>query len=239
MADNCQFSVVIPVFNEAQALLSLQERLAKAMDGCLVTYEIVYVDDGSTDATFECLGALKKRFANIRIISFRRNRGQSTALYAGFKAARGGWIITLDADLQNPPEEIPKLLAFYTQFDCITGVRQKRNDALMRKIDSRIAFFFRKAVLGDTTRDVGCSLRLFRRDIIDAIPFFRNFHRFFPFLVHLSGFSVKEVPVAHDKRIAGVSKYGTWKRLQEGLADLQGVAWLKKRLITYEVNYED
>jgi len=233
-----QFSVVIPVFNEVGSLKILQERLDRVMQGFPAGYEIIYVDDGSRDASLGVLKALKESFPAIRIISFKENRGQSAAFYAGFKAARGEWIITLDADGQNPPEEIIRLLEFYQQFDFVTGVRKKRSDSLRRKIASRVAKFFCRLVLGDLTQDVGCSLRIFRRKIVEAIPFFRNFHRFFTFLVKEAGFSVKEVPVAHHRRAAGKSKYSDWKRLKEGIVDLRGVAWLRKRLIKYEVKYE-
>jgi len=239
MVEPVEFSVVIPSFNEAASLPLLQQRLKKVMEETKERYEILYVDDGSSDDTLAVLQALKKDSPCLRSISLKKKRGQSVALYAGFSAARGKWIITLDADGQNPPEEIPKLLSFRDRFDCVCGVRRARKDSALRKFDSHIARVVRSWVLGDTTQDVGCSLRTFRREIVDALPRVRNFHRFFTFLVRQMGFSVKEVSVAHDKRLFGNSKYGTWARLREGWRDLWGMRWLKSRIITYEVTHED
>jgi glycosyltransferase involved in cell wall biosynthesis len=208
------------------------------MEGVSGEYEIIYVDDGSNDSSSEILRALGQKFPKIRVVSFQQNCGQSAAFYAGFKSAQGEWIITLDADGQNPPEEITPLLEFYEKFDFVTGVRKSRSDHWSKKVASRIARLFRRSLLGDTTKDVGCSLRIFRREVVDALPFFRNFHRFFVFLVRTRGFSVKEVSVAHHQRAVGKSKYGNWKRLQEGVFDLWGVWWLKKRMIKYEIKHE-
>ena len=234
-----KFSVVIPVFNEAGSIGALQERLHEVMRKTSAEYEIIYVDDASNDSSPDILKGLTQRFAETRLISFKQNRGQSTALYAGFRAANGEWIITLDADGQNPPEEIPHLLEFCDKCDFVTGIREKRNDNVARKFSSIVARSVRRMVLGDTTTDTGCSLRIFRREIIESLPFFRNFHRFFPFLVKTMGFSIKEVGVAHNKRTSGESKYGIWKRLKEGIFDLWGVFWLNRRLIKYEVKHED
>lgn len=239
MAKPPAFSIVIPVYNEEASLPLLQERLHKAMSLASAEYEAIYVDDGSSDTSCWVLKDLKKEFPQIRIISFSENKGQSAALYAGFRAAIGQRIITLDADGQNPPEEIARLLPYIGEYDFITGVRKKRSDSFARKIDSHVARFFRWLILRDTTRDTGCSLRVFKRDIAGAVPFFVNFHRFFPFLVRQLGFSVMEVEVSHDQRIAGRSKYGTLKRLRQGIADLLGLLWLARRLIKYEVKYED
>ncbi|MBP7215944.1 MAG: glycosyltransferase family 2 protein [Candidatus Omnitrophica bacterium] len=232
------FSVVIPAYNEADAVALLHKRLLLVMESLHVPFEIVYVNDGSTDATLEVIRAFALHDKRVRYISLAQNSGQSAALSAGFRKCRGEWIITLDADGQNPPEEIPRLMEFISAYDCVTGVRNKRNDSAMRKIDSFVARLFRALILSDSSRDVGCSLRIFRRKIVDSFPYFRNFHRFFLILVRRRGFSVKEVNVAHHKRLAGTSKYGTLKRLQEGVCDLAGVLWLKSRLLIYEVSDE-
>lgn len=233
-----KFSVVIPVFNEEESLMVLHREVKKAMDTFGSPYEIIYVDDGSTDSSLDILKEIKNKSDNIRIISFKKNYGQSTALYAGFKKAEGEWIVTLDADLQNPPQEIVKLWRFASQADFITGVRRKRHDKLMRKVSSGMARFFRMIVLGDRTQDIGCSLRVFKREIVDILPFFRNFHRFFTYLVFCLGKKVVEVDVSHQARLFGRSKYSNFKRALEGIWDLCGVFWLKTRFIKYEIKYK-
>ncbi|MFC1514845.1 glycosyltransferase family 2 protein [Candidatus Omnitrophota bacterium] len=225
-----EFSVIIPVFNEAGSVPGLQERLDKAMGRLSAQYEIIYVDDGSNDLSLSALKDIEKRYQRVKTVSLPEHKGQSAALYAGFKASQGKWIITLDADGQNPPEEIMRLLEVYPRFDFITGVRHSRQDSFFRKGSAQTARFFRRIVLGDTTRDTGCSLRLFRREVMDSFPFFKNFHRFFPFLAKTTGFSIKEIDVSHEQRRLGRSKYKTTNRLQEGILDLGRVFWLKKRL---------
>jgi glycosyltransferase involved in cell wall biosynthesis len=228
------FSIVIPLFNEEENLTLLQERLHIVCEQISRAYEIIYVDDGSTDSSPKILKDLDKTYPAVRYISFDKNQGQSAALYAGFKASGGKWIITLDSDLQNPPEEIPRLLEFEDKFDFITGIRKDRKDSAFKKLSSRIARSFRSLVLKDTTSDTGCSLRMFKRDVVTGLPYFRNFHRFFTLLARESGFTVKEVPLKHNARKFGTSKYTTWKRAKEGIFDLIGIFWLKRRLIHYE-----
>jgi glycosyltransferase involved in cell wall biosynthesis len=230
-----ELSVVIPLFNEEENLLLLQEKLHSVCEKITGSYEIIYVDDGSIDSSPDVLRRLQKTYPAVRSISFQENQGQSAGLLAGFKASRGEWIITLDADLQNPPEEILKLWEFKDRFDFITGIREKRRDSFLRKISSRIAKFFRWITLGDTTQDVGCSLRLFRREIAGSLPYFKNFHRFFTFLAREAGFSIQEVPLQHSERKFGNSKYTTWKRAREGVFDLIGVFWLKRRIINFKI----
>lgn len=226
-----EFSVVIPVYNEKDSLPLLQSRLHKVMEKLGQEYEIIYVDDGSKDSSRKILEEIKKNYSRIKIISFKKNQGQSTALFAGFREAKGKWIITLDADLQNPPQEILTLLNWRAEYDFITGIREKRADNFLRKTSSYVAKFFRWLILKDYTRDTGCSLKVFRREIIEFLPFFKNFHRFFTFLVRNLGFKVQEVPVKHQRRRFGKSKYGIGQRVRAGLFDLLGVFWLKKRMI--------
>lgn len=233
-----KYSLVIPIFNEQDSIDVFHKRLCDVLKTIDSDYEIIYVDDASTDASLDILKDLSKQGVTVKIISFKDNRGQSTALFAGFRQAEGEWIITLDADLQNPPEEIPKLIAAKEGSDFITGVREGRRDSFLRKASSSIARMFRFIALGDTTQDTGCALRMFKKEIAYQIPFFRNFHRFFTFLARKRGFKVKEVPIRHDERRFGKSKYKTFNRACEGIFDLIGVFWLKKRMINYEVKYE-
>ncbi|MBU1121890.1 MAG: glycosyltransferase family 2 protein [Candidatus Omnitrophica bacterium] len=230
-----EYSIVIPLFNEAESLGVLQERIEQVMRPLSCQYEIIYVNDGSNDNSLERLEELKKKYNNIESISLKSNRGQSAALYVGFKKAQGEWIITMDADCQNPPEEISKLIKEKDGVDFITGIRKKRKDTLLRRISSQTAKAFRYIVLKDTTQDAGCSLKMFKREIVSEIPFFKNFHRFFTFLVRLKGFLVREVYVAHNGREFGKSKYTTFRRAREGFFDLGGVYWLKRRILKYEI----
>ena len=228
-----KLSVVIPVFNEAQSLELLHKELISVLEKTSFAYEIIYVDDASCDGSLDILNKLAG--GAVKVIAFEVNKGQSVALYAGFKACSGGGIITLDADGQNPPEEIVQLLKFYPDFDYICGIRKARKDSGLKKAASTLAKVFRRLVLGDITQDTGCSLRLFKREILDDLPPFDNFHRFFTFLVRAKGFSIKEVEVKHAQRKFGKSKHKTGKRLRQGLFDLWGVFWLKNRLINYKL----
>jgi len=231
------YSVVVPIYNEEENLKVLLNEITSVMDSVQGDYEIIFVDDGSTDNSLQILKELQSENRKLRVISFSKNSGQSAALFAGFKLAKGEWIITLDADLQNPPAEIKKLLKFKDEFDYITGFRKKRKDSFFRRVSSQIARISRKVVLRDKTIDTGCGLKLFKREIISHIPFFKNFHRFFTFLVRTAGFKVAEIEVEHLPRFKGKSKYTTLRRLKEGLIDLWGVWWLKRRLIKYETKY--
>lgn len=231
------YSVVIPIFNEAPSLRILQKELQEIMHQIGDDYEIIYVDDGSRDNSLEILKELRSKDEHIKVISLARNYGQSVAFKVGFNSAQGDWIITLDGDLQNPPLEIKKLLPFRREYEFIIGVRLKRKDIFFRKLSSQFARFLRWLVLQDTTKDIGCSLRLFHRRVLKDIPFFRNFHRFFPYLVKRMGFKIKEVEIEHNPRRFGKSKYSNLRRATQGLFDLWGVFWLKQRLIRYEIKY--
>jgi glycosyltransferase involved in cell wall biosynthesis len=229
-----QYSVVIPVFNEEESLDELQRRIHQVMKGITSEHEIIYVNDGSFDKSLEVLNRLQNEFREIRIIPLAKRRGQSYCLARGFHASRGEWIITLDGDLQNPPEEIPTLTQYVNQYDFITGVRKIRNDIWSKRVASQVARLFRLIVLGDHSRDTGCSLKVFKKNMLQKIPLFKNFHRFFPFLAISGGCTIKEVMIQHDQRKYGKSKYGNIKRAFDGVIDLLGVLWLRKRMISYD-----
>ena len=233
-----EYSVIIPVFNEEESLQILYSKIKKVMQDIEKEYEVIFVDDASTDNSLEIIKKLKSKHPFIKIISFKSRRGQSTALWAGFKKASGKWIITLDADLQNDPEDIKIFLPFQKSYDFITGIRKDRKDAFFKKMASKVAYLCRRIVLKDDTLDVGCSLRMFRREILDNFPFFKNFHRFFPYLVKMTGYRTVQVYVNHYPRRFGKSKYGIWRRFIEGVFDLWGVWWLKRRVMKYEVKFE-
>jgi dolichol-phosphate mannosyltransferase len=167
----------------------------------------------------------------VRGLRHVQSRGQSAALWTGFKASRGNIIATLDGDLQNDPADLPMMLSELAAYDMVCGLRAKRMDTIVRRVSSRIARLARKAALGVDFRDSGCNLRVFRRTVLEAVPPFDGLHRFMPILAHGAGAKVKEVPVAHHPRVAGRTKYGVWNRLGRGIYDLLMVRWYLKRQI--------
>ncbi len=227
-----QYSVLVPVYNEKDNLRPLIEEISAVMDGFGRPYEIIYVDDFSRDGSLEELRRLQTEFKTLQVIAHSRNCGQSAAVASGFAAARGDVLITLDADRQNDPADIPALLAQLTDgTDMVCGVRTKRRDNLIRRISSRVANAFRNVVTGDRVSDTGCGLRVVRRAALAEIPVFNGMHRFLPTLMRFQGFTVREVPVNHRPRTAGVSKYGVGNRAWRGLVDCFAMRWYKSRRI--------
>ncbi|HXV27966.1 MAG TPA: glycosyltransferase family 2 protein [bacterium] len=229
-------SIICPFYNEKENLKELYDRLVKMTKTLDEPWEIIFVNDGSTDEGGVHLQSLIVGQHTVRLIELDKNYGLSTALLAGFHAAKGETLATLDSDLQNPPEEIPALLRLLEGADMVTGIRKKRQDSWLRRIISRIANFIRKKVTGDTIQDVGCTLRVFRRDVVEAFYPYKGMHRFFAALTEAHGFKVKQVPVSHHKRRYGKAKYGFWNRLAGPLMDLLAVKWLLKRKIKYKVH---
>ncbi|WP_367025892.1 glycosyltransferase family 2 protein [Methylococcus sp. ANG] len=229
-----RLSVVVPVHNEIDNLESLIGEITQALSP-LGDYEIVYVDDGSTDGTLEKLRALKASVPALRVLRHVRCCGQSTALRTGILAARGAWIATLDGDGQNDPADIPRLLEALDQLGgetgrgMVAGYRRKRKDTGWRRFSSRIANAVRGGLLRDNTPDTGCGLKVFSRALFLELPYFDHMHRFLPALTQRAGAPVISVEVNHRPRLSGVSKYGTWHRLWVGIVDLFGVMWLQRR----------
>lgn len=235
---NPEVSIIVPVKDEEENV----ETLAKEIDASLgqsgYSWECVWIDDGSTDATATELIKLHERNLHHRFVLLSRNFGQSAALSVGFQSAHGDIIATLDGDGQNDPNDIPRLIKLLREHDAdmINGVRRKRHDSLVRKISSRVANGFRNLVTGDTITDVGCSVRVFRSTCVQRVPVFKGMHRFFPTLVRLQGFSrIMEAPVNHRPRMRGTTKYGIQNRLWVGLADLGAVKWMQSRLVFPEI----
>ena len=195
--------------------------------------EIVFVDDGSTDGSEALFQELVHAHPEIRVIYLDRNHGQTAAFDAGFRHAKGALIVTLDGDLQYDPADIGKLLPLAGQYDVVCGRRQQRNDSLIRRWSSRLANGVRNAIIHDGIQDTGCSLKIFRRSVLDRIPLFKGMHRFFPALAQMYGFSVTEVAVQHFPRVHGLSKYGVGNRLFASLYDLFAVRWMQNRCLTY------
>ncbi len=225
-------SIVVPVRNEAENISPLIAEIAAALDG-RCAYEIVYVNDGSTDATGARLAAEMKARANLRQISHAASAGQSAAVRSGVRAARGAIVATLDGDGQNNPAFLPDLIAAIEKggerLGLVAGQRVGRKDTGFKKIQSRIANGVRKAVLRDGTRDTGCGLKAFRREVFLMMPYFDGLHRFLPALVRREGYEIAYVDVIDRPRHAGVSNYGFFDRLWIGIMDLAGVWWLIRR----------
>ncbi|HZD25893.1 MAG TPA: glycosyltransferase family 2 protein [Alphaproteobacteria bacterium] len=229
-----ELSVVIPVLNEAGNVGPLLAEIRAALDGRF-DYEVIVVDDGSSDATPDELKAQRAGFPRLRVIRHRAACGQSAALRSGVHAARGRFIATLDGDGQNDPADIPRLWQVLQQQGdaagrtLVNGHRQKRQDTAIRRLSSRIANRVRSRLLRDDTPDSGCGLKLYARALYLGLPYFDHMHRFMPALVRREGGAVLSVPVNHRPRHAGRSKYGIGNRLWVGIVDLMGVRWLQSR----------
>lgn len=219
-----RYSVVVPLFNEEGNVEELHRRIKEALEKLGSPYEIIFVDDGSQDATLEKCHALSP----LTLIAFRRNFGQSAAFDAGFKRAAGDIVITMDGDLQNDPADIPLLLAKLDEgYDIVSGWRVKRKDSLSKIIFSRGANMLRSVLIHDNIHDSGCSLKVFRRECFESFDLFGEMHRFIPALLEIKGFRVAEVPVSHHPRLHGVTKYN-WKRSVKGFVDMLAVWFWRK-----------
>jgi dolichol-phosphate mannosyltransferase len=225
-------SIVVPVRNEAENVAPLIAEITSALDGRW-DYEIIYVNDGSTDATAERLNSLMKQRPNLRQIRHTNSAGQSAAVRSGVRAARGAIVATLDGDGQNNPTFLPDLISAIENGDgrvgLAAGQRVGRKDTGLKKIQSRIANAVRSSILRDGTRDTGCGLKAFPREVFLSMPYFDGLHRFLPALVRREGFEISYVDVVDRPRQSGVSNYGFFDRLWIGIMDLAGVWWLIRR----------
>ena len=215
-----EISVTVPVYNEEESLSMLCEKLHETLSGIERTYEILLVDDGSTDGTWEVMLDLTRKYPCIRLIKFRRNFGQTAAMSAGFRESRGEIVVTMDADLQNDPADIPKLLAKMDEgFDVVSGWRKKRNDPfLSRCLPSTMANALIGRITGVRLHDYGCTLKAYRRDIMKDVHLYGEMHRFIPVLADMKGYKIGQVKVANRPRGTGETKYGI-ERLWRGMLD--------------------
>jgi len=234
--ETIEISVVVPVFNEEENLPILIPKLAEVLNQIGRPYEMIFVDDGSSDGSRKILKEMLSQYPSLRMIGLKENRGLSTALMAGMKEAQGEWIVTLDSDLQNDPEDIPKLMAYLDRYDMATGWRQKRRDTGLKKISSKIANSVRNWLSGEKIKDSACTLRVFKRECLNDIFVFNGMHRFLSTLVKMQGYRIIEVPVSHHTRKFGKSKYNIRNRTWRAFVDLLVVRWMKRRRIDYEID---
>lgn len=235
MTESPYLSLVIPAYNEQENIPTLLQRIEAALNQTGKPFEVVIIDDGSTDSTPKLLADAMQLKPWLRVLRMTQNRGQSAAFEAGFKAARGQVIATIDADLQNDPEEIPRLLPMLDGYDMITGWRKDRHDTTFRRFQTRIANRVRNWLSDETINDSASSLKLYKRHCVEGLKLFNGMHRFFPTLVKMRGFTVLETPVKHSPRFAGTAKYGFRNRAWRAFIDLLAVRWMKNRYLNYEV----
>jgi len=228
-------SVVVPVYNEEGNLPILIPQLDQVLKPLGKPFEMIFVDDGSTDGSRRILKEMISQYPQIRILGFKKNCGETAAGAAGLKEARGEIVITIDADLQNDPGDIPTMLTYLKEYDMVTGWRQKREDSWVKRITSRIANGVRNSLSGETIQDSGCTFRAYRRECLENIKLYKGMHRFMPTLVKMEGFRVIEIPISHHPRKFGVSKYTTWNRMWRAFVDLLAVKWMRSRHIHYEI----
>jgi glycosyltransferase involved in cell wall biosynthesis len=235
--DAVELTVVVPVYDEIDNLRSLVERVRHTLDELGADWELVAVDDGSRDGSGELLDELAATEGRLKVLHFTANNGQSAALDAGFRHARGRTVALLDADLQTFPEDLPELLRLLEEraADAVVGIRADRRDSGWKKFSSWFANSVRNRLTRDDIIDTGCPLKVLRAEAVRAVPRFDGMHRFLPTLLRMGGFTVVQVPVRHTARTAGRSKYGTWNRAVRGLRDALGVRWMQDRHLRWKL----
>jgi glycosyltransferase involved in cell wall biosynthesis len=230
-------SVVIPVYNEEESLPHLWPELRAVLESLGLAFEVVFVDDGSRDRSAELIRELREADPRVRLVRLKTNAGETAATDAGFKTARGRRVVTMDADLQNDPHDIPLLLSHLDRWDAVTGWRVNRgeSDTALRRVSSQVANRVRNWISDESIHDSGCTFRAFRRECLRGLVLYRGFHRFIPTLLRMRGYRVIEVPVRNRPRRYGESKYGVFNRVFVATTDLLVVRWMKSRQLRYEV----
>jgi len=230
-----KISFVVPTFNEEGNIPPLADEIVTTAGNLGYPFEIIFIDDGSRDGTLSAIKALAEAKPEVKYLSFSENRGQAAALYAGFQAASGDTIITLDGDLQNDPADISVMLASYGDYDMVNGWRHNRKDTLSKRIGSWVGNTFRNRMTRETIRDTGCGLKVMRASMVKRIKMFRGLHRFLPTLMRMEGARVIEVKVNHRPRIWGKSKYNNLRRGIEGFQDVLAVRWMIRRTLSLPI----
>ncbi len=233
-----EISIIIPIKDEQANLSPLVEEIRSAMRPLGAPFEILIVDDGSTDASWKTLTDIRSSCPELRALRLDCNHGQSAAMDAAIRNANGAILVSLDGDLQNSPADIPLLLSEMNNADMVCGYRKNRHDTPWRRFQSRFANAVRNLLTGDSIRDTGCSLRAFRREVFANLTLYDGMHRFLPTLARMQGFKIVEVPVSHRPRAAGRSKYSMRNRAFRALRDLIAVRWMLKRRLKYRVTEE-
>lgn len=232
-----ELSLIVPVYNEEDNLQVLFDEVLIVMNGLGRPWEIIFIDDGSTDKSLSVMKDLAEKHDTVYYISFAKNCGQSAAFCAGFAYARGTHCITMDADLQNDPADIPAMLNIIKNQSCqmVIGWRAKRQDTFAKRFASKVANAVRNAMSHETVKDTGCSLKIMQTDLARRLPVYTGMHRFLPTLMKMEGALVAEMKVNHRQRLHGESKYGTFSRAKTAFFDLLAIRWMQKRHIRIEI----
>jgi len=233
-----ELSIILPAYNEAESLPQVWSELAAVLGEVGRSAEVIFVDDGSTDATADVVRGFRAADPRVRLVRLAANAGLSAALDVGLARARGRIVVTLDSDLQNDPRDIPRMLAALEGYDAVTGWRQRRDDPWLKRVSSRIANAVRNTITRESVHDSACTLRVIRRECLPGLPRFRGFHRFVPTLLRLAGCRVLELPVSHRARRFGVSHYGIRNRVVVAFEDLLAVRWMQSRWLRYDAREE-
>lgn len=229
-----QISVIAPIFNEEENIVRFIEKTELALKKNFKTYEIILINDGSTDNSKSILDEQMKKNNSIKGYHFTKNNGQTAALAAGFDRCQGDLVVTMDSDLQTDPEDIYVLLPYLKNYDMVNGRRATREDGVAKKLQSKIGNGMRNIITIDNIKDTGCPLKVMKREVAKSYKLFEGMHRFLPTLAKINGFEVMEVPVRHYDRKFGVSKYNAFNRVFRGLKDAFAVRWMKSRMINYK-----
>ncbi len=238
--DALDLSLLIPAYNEEACIAGTVEEAIAALEGLSLSYEVLVIDDGSTDGTGNILNDLAARFPVLRVLTLSPNSGQSAAFGAGFQHCRGRHVVLMDGDGQNDPADIPLLIDALQSCDVCCGYRKVRKDTFSKRIGSRMANAVRQCLLHDGIRDTGCSLKAIKREFVTSLPMnLRGMHRFLPALLIMRGATVVQVGVNHRPRTAGASKYTNLGRLKETVGDLSAVRWMQKRFRRFTVAERD
>jgi len=233
-----KYSIVIPLKDEEGNIETLIEEVEQVMNTLHEAWELICIDDGSIDKTRAILEKLATIKPYLHVLIFTNNFGQSSAFDAGFKMAKGEFVITMDGDGQNDPADIPKLIKTAENCDLVCGIRQIRKDSFLKKMTSFFANSIRGRICKDGIKDSGCSLKLYRQRCLCRIKMYQGMHRFLPALFQIEGFRVKEIPVNHRKRTKGTSKYHFWNRSLNTVSDMFAVRWMRKRRLHYTIDKE-
>ena len=235
-------SICVPVYNEQDSLPLLHDAICKVIDPQKIDAELILVDDGSTDKSWSVIQELVQKDARVRGVKFKANCGETAASDAGLRAARGKYVMTMDADLQNDPADIPAFLkAMESGVDCVCGSRvagRGKGDKFIKVVSSRVANWVRNKLSDEEISDAGCTYRCIRRECLAKIKLYRGLHRFIPTLLKMEGYTVSEIAVTNNPRLHGESKYGVWNRLFKSFRDLLAIRWMKSRILGYRIDVE-